>query len=369
MSTFKYADENIQSGDIMIAVPSMVIGVGILKFPAILAESTKFADGWLVIIIGGIFAVLFTWLVAKIAASFPRESFLSYASFLISRPVAYLLTLLFAFQGIIIATHQVSTISIIAKQYLFETTPIEVIALTFLLVVVYAVSGSRAGLFRINSMFLPLIFFITGLLILFSTSFMEYKNVLPLFTTDISGYVQGTINGALSYAGFGIIFFYISLVKDPKKVPVKAAFGMSWVILLYLAVYLTCIAVFGQAATEVIRLPLIELAKSIEIPGGFFERVESIFFVIWITAIFTTTMMAYDIAVLTLQSIFSKLKKHTIVFSLAPLIFFTAMLPKDFLENQKLAEYVAYIAWILPIFTVTLLWIMYGIKGRQQHEK
>ena len=365
MLPFKYADENIKSQDIMIAVPSMVIAVGILNLPGTLAESARFADGWIAIIIGGIIAVGLTWIVAKIVSKFPNQSFLSYSSSLLSKPVAYLLTLLFAIQGILITAYEVSSISIISHQYLFEMTPIEVIGLTFLLVVVYSVSGSRAGLFRLNAMFLPLIFFITGLLIFFASGFMTLDNVLPVFTTGMNGYVKSTIDSGLAYAGLGILFFYIPLVKDVNKVPGRAAIGMSWVIVLYLLIYLTSIAVFGQATTEVLRLPLIELAKSIEIPGGFFERMESLFFVIWITAIFTTTMMAYDVTVMALQSILPKLKKHTIIFGLSPFIFFISMLPKNFLENIKLGEYVTYITFAQPGFVAILLWIMYGIKGGQ----
>lgn len=363
MSPFKYADESIQSQDIMIAIPSVAIAVSILDLPGILAKSVRFADGWIAIIIAGILAVSLTWFVAKIVSKFPNQSFLSYSSSLLSKPVAYLLTILFAIQGMMIAAYEVSSISIISKQYLFDTTPVEVIGLSFLLIVVYSVSGSRVGLFRLNAMFLPLIFLVTGLLIIFAIGFMKLDNVLPVFTTGINGYVKGTIDSALAYAGIGILFFYIPLVKDINKVPGRAAFGMSWVVLLYLLIYLVCIAVFGQATTEVIRLPLIELAKSIKIPGGFFERMESLFFVIWITAIFTTAMMTYDVAVMALQSILPKLKKHTIVFGLSPLIYFISTLPNNFLENVKFEEYLAYTTSILPVFVVIPLWIMYGIKG------
>lgn len=369
MSTFKYADEKITSRDIMIAVPSMAIAVGILTLPSALAASTRFSDGWVAIILSGIIAVFFTWVVAKLASKFPNQSFLSYSSSLVSRPVAILLTLLFVVQGIMVTAFEVRMITNISKEYLFEQTPNEVIALIFLLVVIYAVSGSRAGLFRLNTMFLPIIFFITGLLIFFSIVYMKVDNLLPVFTTEIKEYLQGTTDGVLAYTGFGILFFYISLVKEPKKAPSRAAFGMTWVVGLYLALYLTCIGVFGEAATEVIRLPVIELAKSVEIPGGFFERMESIFFVIWITAIFTTTMMALDVTVLALNMIFSKVSKLIIIFSLAPLIFFISMIPNDYLEMMNIGNFVSYFSWGLGGIVAILLWVMYSIRGGKQHGK
>lgn len=369
MSTFKYADESIQSHDIMIAIPSMVIAVSILNFPSTLAGSTRYADGWLAVILGGLIAVFFTWVVAKLASKYPHQSFLSYASSLVTKPVAYVLTLLFAIQGVMLTAYEVSAISFISSLYLLEETPVEIIALSFLLVVVYAVSGSRVGVFRINTMVLPIIFFTTGLLIFISIGYMRVENVLPVFTTDINGYVKGIMDSSLPYVGIEILFFYIALVKQPKKVAGKAAFGMTWAVGLYFFIYLTCIAVFGQPATEVIRLPFIELAKSAELPGGFFERMESVFFVIWITAIFTTAMMAFDMAVMALQTMLPNLKKMTIILTLSPLIFLIGMLPNDFLEHIKFGEYLGYFSWGLIGVVTILLWIMYGIKGGQGRGK
>ncbi|MFD2044741.1 endospore germination permease [Ornithinibacillus salinisoli] len=366
MSTFKYGDEKIKSRDIMIAVPSMLIAVGIISFPRHLAESTKASDGWAAIVLGGILAIVLTWSVAKIAASFPNQSFLAYASFLVSRPVAVVLTFLFAIQGIMIAALEVRSITDISHQYLFDRTPMEVVSLTFLLVVVYAVSGSRAGVLRLNALFLPIIYLTTAILIFFSIGFMEGKNLFPIFKTDMQGYVQGTFKSTLSYSGIGILFFYISLVKNPKKAPRLAAVGMSGVVFIYLFIYLTTIAVFGDVTTANIRFPLIELAKTIEIPGGFFERLESIFFVIWIMAIFTTTAIAFDVSLMALSTIFPKVNKLKIVFLLSPLIFLISMLPKDVIEIERFGEYVSYSSWGLTGGIVILLWVFYKVKGRRK---
>lgn len=368
MSTFKYGDDKIQSKDIMIALPSMAIGVGILPFSRMLAQDTQFMDGWVVILFSGIIVLMFTWAIAKLASNFPNQSFLSYASSLVSKPVAIFFTVLFTIQGVALTAFEVRAIAEISHQYLFNHTPVEVVALTFLLVVVYAVSSSRGGIFRLNAMFLPIIFITTGLLVLFSLPFMRLHHVLPLFTTDLQGYLQGSLKTTLSYTGIGILFFYISLVREPKNVARDAVIGMSWVILLYILIYVTCVAVFGELTTANIRFPLIELAKSIEIPGGFFERIESIFYVIWIMAIFTTTVMALDVAVLALSSLLPHVKKMHLLFILSPLIFAIAMFPRDFIEMENFGDYMSYSGWSLIVIIGTSLWIMYKVKGAKQSE-
>ncbi|MGJ9458422.1 GerAB/ArcD/ProY family transporter [Oceanobacillus sp. CF4.6] len=369
MSTFKYGDEKIRTRDIMIAVPSMTIAIGILVFPRTLAEKTTSSDGWVSIMLSGLIAIMLAWSIAKIAANFPGQSFLSYASSLVSKPVAVILTFLFVIQGIILTAFEVRAITNIAHQYLFERTPNEIVALTFLLVVVYAISGSRAGIFRLNAMFLPIIFLTSIILIFFSIGYMEVENVLPVFKTDMQGYLQGTMESTLSYTGVGILFFYISLVREPKKAPAMAAFGMSWVVIMYIFIYLTCIAVFGNETTANIRFPFIELSKSIEVPGGFLERLESVFFVIWIIVIFTTAAMAFDVSVLALNSIFPNIGKLKIIFVLSPIIYLIVGIPQDFVEIGIFGEYIGYYGWGLSGMVVILLWIMYKVKGAKKGEK
>ncbi|WP_156291041.1 GerAB/ArcD/ProY family transporter [Oceanobacillus salinisoli] len=369
MSTFKYGDEKITDRDIMVAIPSMAIAIGIIVFPRYLAEKTTASDGWVAVILGGTLAVLITWAVAKLAANFPNQSFLSYSSYLVSKPVAVVMTLLFSFQGILLTAFELAAISDISHQYLFDRTPIEMVSLTFLLVVVYAVSGSRAGLFRLNMMFLPIILITTGLLVFLSIGYIEKDNLLPVFKTDFRGYAQGTLDSALSYTGIGILFFYISLVRHPKKTSGMAAFGMSWAVILYTIIYLTCIAVFGEQSTANIRFPLIELAKSVEVPGGFLERLESVFFVIWIMAIFNTTAMAFDVAVMAINSVFPKVKKLNIIFTLSPIVFFISMIPQKYMEIGKLGDWVGYYGWGMTGTTAIVLWVMYKVKGAKQSGK
>ncbi|UOQ86476.1 GerAB/ArcD/ProY family transporter [Gracilibacillus salinarum] len=368
MNTFKYADEKIKSSDILIAIPAVVIGIGILPFPRTLAKEMTTSDGWIPILIAGIIVIGIVWGLAKLASQFPNQSFMNYASSLVSKPVAKILTVLYFIFGITLTSLELRSVADVSHQYLFDRTPMEVIILTFLFVVVYAVSGSRAGLFRLNALFLPFIFCVTAILVLLSIGYMEVKNLLPVFKTDMKGYLKGISDSGLSFTGVSLLLFYIAFVKNPKKAPKMAVLGMSSVVAFYIVVYITCIAVFGDRATEVMRFPIIEVAKTIEVPGGFFERVESIFFVIWLMSLFTTTAIAYDIAVLTMNAVFPKVKKVKIVFILSPIVFFIATIPDSFMEIVNFAGWISYYSWGLNLLTLSLLWIAYWIKGGKQHE-
>ncbi|WLD92751.1 endospore germination permease [Alkalihalobacillus sp. AL-G] len=363
MKSFEYGDEEIGVKEILFSVPGMVIGVGILSLPRLLSTATNFLDGWISIIIGGIVAIFFTWIVAKLASRFPRQTFFTYASSIISTPVAFALTLMMSIDLLLFTAYEIRSIAVISKHYLFDRTPVEVISFTFLLVVVYAVSNSRVAILRLNVMFLPIIFFVALLVCVMNIKLFEISNLLPVFQSEWTGYLQGGKESFFSFAGFEILLFYIALMNQPKRAPKFAALGMSIPLFLYLVLHLTTIGVFSYQVTASLTYPTIELAKEVVIPGGFFERFESIFFTIWIMAIFITTTMAFDVTLIALSSLFKKIKKRTWIIMITPVIYLAAMLPQSYAELGKFGSFISYTGLTMSVVVPTCLLIMAKLRG------
>lgn len=359
MKSFEYADEKVSDREIMIAIPSIVIGVGILSFPRGLASVTTSSDGWIAMIVGGLIATFFTWMFGKLAAGFPHQSFFSYSSLIVSKPVAIIVSFFFAIIWLIVTAYEVRRIADVSQHYLFDSTPVEIIALTFLLVVIYAVCGSRVGLLRLNMMFFPLILFISLIAFVFNLGHFNPSNLRPMFETSLYGYVKGIHTGIISYVGFTVVLFYTGLVDKPKNTAKKAALGMLIPMFLYTILFIMCIGVFGHSVTSNYIFPTIELAKGF----GLFERFESIFFVIWIMAIFNTTSMALDIAVMSINSIFKKVRKVTILFIMSPIVYLIAMLPQNLLEVSALGSLVSNVAFVYGIIVTILLLIVAKLRG------
>ena len=356
-------DEFIQNKDIMFAVTSNTLSITILFLPRYITENTVSSDGWITILLGGLIAIILGWLLAKIAVSFPNESFLSFATYLVSKPVAIVLCLLFILQYIAISSFQMREIATLSHEYLFDRTPLEVVCLAFILVVIYAASGSRAAIFRLNILFAP--FIIGGLMLLILTPIgaIKIENLLPVFETDFKGILKGTLSSLNALLGFSIVLFYISLIKKPIKATKMTVLGILWPIIFYVIIFIVCVGVFGNITINNVYYPVFELSKIVSIPGVFFERFDSILFIIWTIIVFTTSLMAFDIAVLLLNLIFPKFKKQTIVFFLSPIIFLLAILPKNFIQINEIAKYMSYIEIIYIVFVTFLLGTMLLIKG------
>lgn len=363
MSPLKYRDETISEREFMFALPSFIIGITILSAPSQLASTTSAADGWVSIIIGGLIIALFSWLGAKLAVSFPNQNFLSYSTELVSKPIALLITGLFILFATAIGAYVVRAFSDIMKDYLFYRTPHEILALTFILIAIYAVSGSRAGLFRLNIMFLPIILFVIITSISFNIRWIELNNFLPLFQTSFKEYVTATGYNLSYYIGFGIVLFYIFLVEKPTQIPKLTLYGITIPFILYMIVFLTVIGVFGNVTTANLLHPTVILSKRVEFPGGVFERIESLFFVVWSMAIFNTTALALDSAVLLIQSIFKKLKKIIILFFLAPITYYLSMLPQNYLQVEQVGRYLNMFITPFTFSVIIILCVVAWIKG------
>ena len=368
MKRFAYADEKISSKEIMIAVPSMLIGGGMLTLPNALAMVTTGSDGWILITIAGCITLVVAWLVTKLATSFPNQSFLMYATAIATKPIAILLTSVLGVVGLLITSFVIRDIANVAKEYLFDQTPVEVIALTFLLVVIYAIASSRIGLFRLNMLFFPLLFIIIVLLMFFSLKWFDSENLLPMLETNPTNYIKEIDVALTSYVGIFILLFYLSFVEKPKEAPKMVAIGVCMPILLYIVVFIMCIGVFGHAATSDITNPTIELARRAEIPGAVFERLEVVFYVIWMMTIFNTSAMALDIAVLAIQSIFEKMKKVHIIFVITPIIYVICMLPQDYIQMEEFGRFVSYFSSIATVSITILLLIIAKLRGVKQGE-
>ncbi|MBB6453360.1 spore germination protein [Salirhabdus euzebyi] len=366
MKQLDYADEKISTREFILGITSIILGIGVLSLPRNLAQLTNSSDGWISILIGGTFCAAIAWVMAKTASKFPKQTFYEYTSSVLTKPVSILISFTYIAYFICIAAISTRVISGISKVYMLERTPIEVISLFFLLVVIYAVSGSRIALFRLNLMFIPIIIFIVVVIQVFNIKLFDMTNIRPMFITNWSNILSGGKESIFAFLGFEIVLFYTILMKKPKSAAKAAVVGVTIPMVVYIVIYLFAIGVFSNIVTQNIVYPTIEMAKEVEIPGQFFERFESIFFTIWIMTIFNTTAMALDVSVYGLTSIFPKLHKKKLVFALAPIIYLISMMPQDFTAITSFSQSTSYVG--VGLFSIPFLIIIVskikGVKGK-----
>jgi spore germination protein len=355
VKSFEYGDQEISHREIQLGIASMILGTGILTLPRLVAEKTLYFDGWICIATAGLFAIAFAWICAKLACRFPKMSYFEYLPRIVTKPVAHVIVLLTAVYFFLILAYVVRGISEVSKRYLFEKTPIEAIALTFLLVVIYAVAGTRAGLLRLNIMFFPITLSVTVFVQVLNIGEIEVEHLRPFFVTPWQDLAMGTLESIYSYLGFSVVLLYISMMNKPSKATKAVVIGMIPPIVLYLLIYAVAIGVFSRTVTAQVIYPTVELAKEARVPGGIFERLESLYFTIWIMTIVNTACMSYDVTIAAVRNLFKKAGKMFVISILSPFIFITAMLPEDLIKYGEMGSLVGYLGIGMEMLLPSLL--------------
>ncbi|SFE71545.1 spore germination protein [Paenibacillus catalpae] len=362
-----YGEKPLSSLEMSMTIASMLIGVGILTLPRAVATYTQSFDGWMSILLAGCIALIAGLLVSKVAIRAGNKTFLDYSVSLVGRPVTYLIAALQFSYFLGFCSFETRAIANISKQYLFDRTPVEYISLAFILVVVYGVSGSRSGLLRLNVLFLPSVLIMVVIVVSFGYRWFEFENLKPFFITPPLGIVQGMKEVIYSLLGFEIILYYIVFMERPEKAAKAVSYGIVVSVVIYLVIYHLVVGVFSNIGVMNIVYPTIELAKEIQFPGNFFERFESLFFVIWIMTVFNTAAMGFDLANECLSFLFKKLSKRYRLLIIAPIAYLICMAPGDMAEFATLGTMISYMAILSGILLPVSL-LMFGGKKKKEEK-
>jgi spore germination protein len=358
MKPFQYADGQIGNKEALFLLPSYIHGVVILTAPRIINEVTHSFDGWIALLAGGIIGTVFAWITAKLAARFPGTSFLDYAGQIVTRPVAYVLMVMIAVHFMLITAYETAAMGGISQMYLLPNTPYEVSSLAFLLILVYAVSGSRVGLLRLNLMFFPIYMFVLIATHFFAIGDFEAAHLKPMFITDIPTLVRATGHTLLTVVGYEILLLYTKFSRDPEKVPKASFYGMVISVVILMFSYVMVIGVMGNRVPTELVFPTIEMVKEAVIPGGFVERSDILFFVIWTMSIFNTGALAFDAVLLSLELMFPSLRKIHGVLLMAPVIYMISMQPATMIDILDLLKVDIYLqvplSFIVPPLLLTI---------------
>ncbi|QOT07949.1 endospore germination permease [Paenibacillus sp. JNUCC32] len=366
MNLNQRSSQTIGRKEIVYSVSNMMIGLGILTLPHTIAKKTQFSDGWMPIILGGMIAFVFAWAIGVLASRFPGKNYHAMASMILSRKAAHVLTLLMSLYFLLFVSYQVRGVSTITRLYLFDNTPEEIIGLVYLLVLIYAVAGPSIALVRLNLIFFPIVVTILLLIVLLNLGSLNMHFLLPVFKTDWRRIVASSKDTVFSYLGLEIMLFYNIYVARKSKLPGSLLRGLLIPICIYFVVFVFVIGVFGPMVVSNTLYPLAELAKEVEVPGGIFERFEFFFFVIWLMTLFSTNAMAFDVALLALESVFPKHRRFMMILVLGPVLFILGLLPSSLRELNVFAEWISYMgvgfAWVLPALLLLIAKVR-GVKG------
>lgn len=334
-----------------------MLGAGILTLPRTTVTVVKTPDVWISIILSGLLVMLLGIILVTLCRRFPGKTVFQFTEEITGKWIAYILGAAIILYFLAISAFEIRVMAEVTRLYLLEGTPVWAIVMVFMWVGFYLISGGINSMARLYEIILPIALILFVLAIFLSSSLFEINNLRPVLGEGIMPVFKGLKSSMLAYTGYEVMFVVMAFMKNPEK----GKKAMFWGILISMVIYLiTLVMVVGSLSIEGMRTrtwPTLDLMRSFEIEGLFFERFESLLLVIWIMQIFSTFTITHYAASLGCSQLFKK-KMLPFLIILLPISYITAMLPQNVDETFKLGNFLGdasiYLFGILPLLLLLL---------------
>ncbi|CAN7742161.1 endospore germination permease [Paenibacillus sp. LjRoot153] len=342
----------IQAAIILI---STIIGVGVLAL-SLFAVRAADSGAPLVTLLGFLVGLLGLWLITKLGMRFPTQSIIEYSEDLIgkwaARGCSVLIIVFFCLLTALASREfgEVVVTSVLTK------TPLEVTVIVMLLLAAVSSRADITTFTYFHHFYFPIIVFPGILIVVLSLKNAQLINLLPLWGNGPSGMSGGILTMAALFQGSFVMTIVIPAMRRPEKAMIAGYVGMVTSGGLYILIVIATVGVFGAEEIKKLVWPTLELAKTTSLPANILERLDGAFLAVWVTAVFTTLLSTYYLAINCLSQLL-RLRDHKMfAFFLVPFIYVIAMFSQNLLQLYEIIQVVG--RWGL-VFTVAYPFVLF----------
>lgn len=357
----------IGTAEAIMLVLTIIVTHTISSMPREILVSTKSAT-IINLIFVSVLAIIISYFIVKLLKNFPGLDIIDISEFLggkvFKNIIGIIFILYFLVSSSILLRNFCETLKII---YYPMTNIIFIIALFIIAVCIANRLDFNASL-KTNLLILPLV--LASIIFLFFANMNKFvpERIFPIFGDGLfNTFVLGLGNLA-SFGGIAYLYFLPPFLKEPKKMKKIAivSIGISAIYLILCVSTLLFMFSFFMEANEI--TPLYNATRYIEF-GSFFQRLESVFLLIWILAFACYLSIVSKFA----MNIFKKLTnietKKPLVDIFGILILGISLIPKNYAISEKFeTEIYPYLVLGIVFFLgLSILILANMLKKKQQH--
>ncbi|QNO15993.1 endospore germination permease [Alkalicella caledoniensis] len=358
----KYTKGQITAIQFYIVIISIMIGTGILNL-ATQVTKISMQDAWISVLIAGILVCIFTYLSIFIASHFDEMTFFQYFSYLLSKPVTYVISILYFIYSLVVTSAVLRSLADMISTWFLPRTPLWVIILIAILTAVNLTKDGITIVARFSQILFYTLFPMLPL-ILVSINKLSLLNVMPVGGTGFATIAEGALPSVFTYAGYEIVLFIYPLIANKNKNIVKTSvLCVFMVTLIYTLTVFTQIALFGYQELQTILYPTINYLDVVDFL--IIERIEVFFSIFWIYTVIATIIIQFFVGTYVLQKTFSTSSNGIFVYIFSPVVFFLSLYPKNAMMLGSIKEYIGYANLFFGIALPLILLLMFLVRGRK----
>ena len=327
-------NSKISSKQIRTLIITTIIGIGILNLPSDIAKIMG-NDGWIGIILGGLLTIPLIIMINKIFILYPDKDFFQIGYELLGKWIFNIFLLIFLIYFILLLSFVTRNLAEIVKAFLLETTPTEVMIITFILATSYIARSDINILGRMGYHIYHIILGFVVILSIITLTGLDFTNMLPVFQSKVKDIPQGLQITFFSFIGYEILFFALPFAEDKKEIVRYSLIGIATVIIMYVVIFAISLSQYGLEGLQRQLFPTLALIKEVDLPGFFIENLDGVVMAIWVLVIFATAGPIYYSAGKIMSSLLKTQSQDMFIYPLLPVIYIISLIPQNLIELQE----------------------------------
>ena len=241
------------------------------------------------------------------------------------------------------------------------------IILTFIIVICITLHHRFSSIAKVNLLIIPLV--VISIIFLFVANIKNFSldNIFPIFGDGLFNTFVTGLGNLGAFGGITLLYFLPPYLKEPQKM--KKIYLTS--IILGTIYFILCISIILFMFISLMYtnqiMPLYSAARHIEF-GNFFQRLESIFLLIWILQMVCYLSIVAKISISIFKKITNISDEKPVIFVFGLLIFAISLLPNNYAISKFIENYIYhYMVIIISIFLgISILLLAYFNKRRKK---
>jgi len=355
--------EQVSSFQAIAILTGTLVGVSLLVLPGAAAEAAG-SGGWLAVAAGGLVSLVPLAVITALGRRFPRQNIIQYSDDILGRYLGKLVAAVFTLYWLSITAITIRFFGAVLVTSLLFRTPIEITIIIMLLLAAYLVQFNVKVFGRVQE--ICFFFYLIALLPLplIVLARLQPLHLLPALPSGTTGLLQGIVASATAYLGLEVVSMFQPYYTEPKKAFRLHAAGLMVATAIYTVVTVLAIGVFSSESLAAMQWPTLELIKTADSPGLFFERSDALFVSVWLIAVFTTVAAFYYSSARALATVVGLRSQAKLALPLVPLLFYLAVLPRNTVEMMHYLRVITRIGSLL-ILTVPLFLLAVAVLRRK----
>lgn len=344
----------------MVSMTSTTLGAGLLVMPRVILQAVGIPEAWITLILSGLITLCAMILMIKFSQKFPNMTLFQYTPIIVGKPIGNIFCILFCIYLLITASYEIRVLGEVIIFYILEGTPMWAIIIPLMLVSYYLLIGGINSLVRLFQIVFPITILLIFVVYAFSITTIDLNHYKPFLGEGISPLYQGLIPSFNTLAGFELAAVYIAYMNEPQKAIKAFSSGLLIVIAIYA---FSIILIVGALTAEVGMFSTwstIDLLRNFELKGFIFERIETLFLIVWVMQIFSAFSSMFYCSSLALSTVI-QYKKRPLIISLLPICYIIAMIPRNINDITALGRIISYII-IFLFFLFLVICLVYLIR-------